>query len=45
MKNAKKLIVYLTEDLDAWLEARSKEGYKKASIVRHVLEEHIKASA
>ena len=45
MGNAKKLVVYLTDEIDSWLNAKSKEGYKKASLVRHVLLEHIRACA
>ena len=33
--------VYLTEEAAAWLDAKVKEGYKKASLVRYVLEKHI----
>lgn len=45
MPNTKKVIVYLTDELDAWLEAKATQGYKKASLVRHVLETHVRANA
>ena len=37
-KPKKRMItVYLDQELADWLDARAQEGYKKASLVRHVL--------
>ena len=37
-KHAKKISVNLTDELAAWLEKKAANGYKKASLTRHLLE-------
>lgn len=43
MKNTnKKITIYLDSYLSGWLEAKALEGYKKASLIRHILAEYAK---
>ena len=39
----KQIQVYVSEDVALWLEEKAKQGYKKATLVRRILEEYKKA--
>ncbi len=39
-KLEKQMPLYLTPELDVWLEDKVKMGYKKAPLIRHILEEY-----
>lgn len=41
-KKMKRIVVYLTSEVAAWLDLKAQEGYKKASLVRHILEGRMK---
>lgn len=40
-KLANSIVVYLPAELDAWLNEKARNGYKKASLVRHIIELYI----
>ncbi|MCW6159701.1 MAG: hypothetical protein LVQ95_01265 [Candidatus Micrarchaeales archaeon] len=40
---SKKLIISLTDELSAWLDGKARDGYKKASLIRHILNEYKKS--
>ena len=33
----KQIQVYISEDIRLWLEEKAKQGYKKATLIRHIL--------
>jgi predicted DNA-binding protein len=39
-KFEKQMPLYLTSELYEWLENKAKMGYKKAPLIRHILEEY-----
>ena len=39
----KQIQVYISDDIDLWLEEKAKQGYKKATLIRHILSEYKKA--
>ncbi len=39
----KQIQVYVSEDIDLWLEEKAKQGYKKATLIRHIISEYKKA--
>jgi hypothetical protein len=40
-KFGKQVVVYLDSELADWLSGKSDNGYKKASFIRHLLQEHM----
>lgn len=42
-KLGKPVLVYLNRELEVWLDGKSRLGYKKASLIRHVLEKYMQA--
>ena len=44
-KFEKSIIVYITGEIDAWLEKKASYGYKKAALVRHIIENYMKREA
>lgn len=42
-KNRNRILVYLNDDLTNWLNDKAGQGYKKASLIRKVLEDYRKA--
>jgi hypothetical protein len=46
MKNTnKKITIYLDSYLSNWLEAKALKGYKKASLIRHIMAQYVKNGA
>ncbi len=41
----KNLVVCLTPELSEWLDRKEREGYKKTTFMRHVIERYMKAEA
>ncbi len=39
------VLVHLSAELDAWLNEKARNGYKKASLVRHILEKYMEHEA
>jgi hypothetical protein len=37
--------VYVTDELASWLDAKAGQGYKKATLIRKVLDDYRKAEA
>ncbi|MDE1860019.1 MAG: hypothetical protein KGH67_05850 [Candidatus Micrarchaeota archaeon] len=42
MKN-RKVVVIVSEDIASWLDVKASEGYKRSTLIRHVLLEYKKA--
>ncbi|MEM3875908.1 MAG: hypothetical protein QXP35_02430 [Candidatus Micrarchaeaceae archaeon] len=40
-KLEKQIVVYINSDLDEWLSAKTANGYKKASLIRHLLQKQV----
>ncbi len=40
---SKRILVYLNDELAAWLDEKAQNGYKKATLIRKVLEDYRKA--
>ena len=36
-KLGKHVTIYVDRELDSWLDAKARRGYKKASLIRHIL--------
>ncbi len=39
----KRILVYLNSDISNWLDEKASQGYKKATLVRKVLDDYRKA--
>ncbi len=37
------MLIYLNDELTAWLDEKAQQGYKKATLVRKVLDDYRKA--
>ncbi len=44
-KLEKPMLVLLSRDLSEWLEQKAQQGYKKGSLVRHILEKYKEAES
>ena len=42
-KMEKQIPLFLTAELDEWLESKVKQGYSKAPLIRYILNEYRKA--
>jgi metal-responsive CopG/Arc/MetJ family transcriptional regulator len=42
---SRKIVVFLSDDLASWLDAKASEGYKRSTLIRHVLFEYKKSEA
>ena len=39
------IMLYVDDDLAAWLDEKANQGYKKASLIRKILDDYRKAEA
>jgi len=39
------VMLYVDDDLAAWLDEKARQGYKKASLIRKILDDYCKAEA
>ena len=39
------MLLYLNDELTAWLDEKASQGYKKATLIRKVLDDYRKAEA
>jgi hypothetical protein len=39
------VILYVDDDLAAWFDEKARQGYKKASLIRKILDDYCKAEA